>query len=73
MALYVHQSIHINVLRVGNIINSSLLQIGTSGIIHSSAQLANTGMFAAPIPEAKHPGYVSKEIETTSVPLQPSG
>jgi len=47
----VHQSIVIHQLRVENVSNSSVLQIGTSGQISSLSNLYNTGGFAGPAPE----------------------
>ena len=72
MKLYVHQSIHINILRVGNIVNSSVLQIGSSGIIKTNAHLANTGGFTSSAPAPTHQGVVSSDIEAIHVPYQSS-
>lgn len=56
MNFYIQQSIHINFLKVDGISNSSVLQIGSSGIIKPASYLYNTGGFTAPAPEATKPG-----------------
>lgn len=52
MNLIVNQSIVIQQLKVGGISNSSVLQIGTAGIIKSHSHLYNTGQFTGPAPQA---------------------
>ncbi|MED4405955.1 spore germination protein GerPB [Heyndrickxia coagulans] len=52
MNLYVQQSIHIRMIKIGGITNSSVFQIGTSGIIKPAAYLYNTGNFSGPAPSA---------------------
>jgi spore germination protein PB len=47
----VHQNIVIHQLRVDNVSNSSVIQIGTSGQISSLSNLYNTGGFTEPAPE----------------------
>ncbi|MFC0524848.1 spore germination protein GerPB [Pontibacillus salicampi] len=49
----IHQNISIHFLRVGSISNSSVLQIGSAGVIQSSSNLYNTGDFEQPAPEAE--------------------
>ncbi|RWZ55189.1 spore gernimation protein [Halobacillus fulvus] len=51
MNLTVHQSICIHVLRIGSISNSSIVQIGSSGVIQSKADLYNTGGYTGPAEE----------------------
>ena len=51
MNIYVQQTIQINILRVNSISNSSVLQIGTAGMIKSATQLANTGGFTDVVPK----------------------
>ncbi|AJY77295.1 spore germination protein GerPB [Paenibacillus beijingensis] len=51
MNLTVHQTITINQLRVENVNNSSVLQIGSAGSIRSYSQLLNTGGFTQPAPQ----------------------
>jgi spore germination protein PB len=48
----VYQTINIQSLRINGISNSSVLQIGTAGIIKSLSNLYNTGRFSGPAPEA---------------------
>ncbi len=57
MNFYINQTIQINNLRVDSVSNSSVLQIGSAGMIRSLSNLYNTGGFTGPAPEA--------------VPLQP--
>ncbi|MBM7717500.1 spore germination protein GerPB [Siminovitchia sp. FSL H7-0308] len=52
MIINVQQNIHINTLKIGGITNSSVLQIGTSGIIKPASYLFNTGGFEEPAPPA---------------------
>ncbi|WP_042149087.1 spore germination protein GerPB [Paucisalibacillus sp. EB02] len=52
MNITVHQSIHINLLKVGVISNSSVLQIGSTGAIQAQSELYNTGEFTEPAEEA---------------------
>lgn len=63
MNIFVQQTIIINNLRIDAVTNSSVLQIGSAGIIKSLSNLYNTGGFIEPAPE---PG-VGQPI----VPLQP--
>lgn len=73
MNLFVQQSISINILRINAISNSSVLQIGSAGIIKSNAFFANTGGFIEPAPEAVHNGFVTPSLEGFLVPFQPQG
>lgn len=52
MNLIVHQSIVIHQLRVDSVANSSVLQIGSAGMIKGLSNLYNTGGFTAPAPAA---------------------
>lgn len=52
MELIVHQSIVIHQLRVDAVQNSSILQIGSAGIIKGLSNLYNTGGFTGPAPAA---------------------
>jgi spore germination protein PB len=57
--MHVTQNIHIQVLRINGISNSSVLQIGTAGIIKPLSNLYNTGEFTAPAPQfAQSPGWL---------------
>ncbi len=51
MNFYINQSICINYLRVGAVSNSSVLQIGSAGIIKPLSNLYNTGGYTQPAPE----------------------
>jgi spore germination protein PB len=55
MNIYIQQSITIQSIRIGGISNSSVFQIGSSGIIKPASYLANTGGFTGPAPEAQKP------------------
>ncbi|MBN8233680.1 spore gernimation protein [Halobacillus kuroshimensis] len=48
MNITVHQSIYIHVLRIGSVANSSVVQIGSSGVIQSKSELYNSGGYTAP-------------------------
>jgi spore germination protein PB len=50
--LFVHQNIVIHSIKIEGISNSSILQIGSAGVIKSLSQLYNTGGFTAPVPQA---------------------
>ncbi|PYI55737.1 spore germination protein GerPB [Paenibacillus flagellatus] len=52
MNLIVHQSIVIHQLRVDSVSNSSVLQIGSAGVIKGLSNLYNTGGFTGPAPAA---------------------
>ncbi|WP_079508022.1 spore germination protein GerPB [Mesobacillus jeotgali] len=78
MNFYIQQSININLLKVDGLSNSSVLQIGSAGMIKPVSHLYNTGGFKAPAPEALHPSqiytgtlgpYHTQDIETPAVPL----
>lgn len=51
MSLTIHQTITIHQLRVDNVSNSSVLQVGSAGAIRSLSQLYNTGGFTEPAPQ----------------------
>lgn len=52
MNLTVHQSIVIYQLKVDSVANSSVLQIGSAGVIKGLSNLYNTGGFTGPAPAA---------------------
>jgi spore germination protein PB len=56
MNLFVNQSIVIHNLRVDGISNSSVLQIGSAGVIKPLSNLYNTGGFTEPAPELADSG-----------------
>ncbi|KGX83897.1 spore germination protein GerPB [Pontibacillus marinus] len=49
----IHQSICINFLKVGSVSNSSVLQIGSAGVIQARSSLYNTGGYVEPAEEAE--------------------
>ncbi|TBL73057.1 spore germination protein GerPB [Paenibacillus thalictri] len=61
MNMTVHQTIIIHQLRVGSVTNSSVLQIGSSGMIKSLSNLYNSGGFTGPAPSAA-PGASQQEL-----------
>lgn len=76
MNFYIQQSIVINNLKIGSLSNSSVLQIGSSGIIKPSSHLYNTGGFVEPAPEAQKPGQTTSptggsSLSQPSVPIAP--
>lgn len=70
MNFYIQQSIQINFIKIGGISNSSVLQIGSAGIIKPAAYLYNTGGFTQPAPTALKTAGTGTLIGTPSVPLQ---
>ena len=64
MNIYVQQSISIQFLKIEGISNSSVLQIGSAGIIKPVSNLYNTGGFTGPAPEP-----VVTETQPPFVPL----
>lgn len=67
MNFYINQTIQINNLRVDSVSNSSVLQIGSAGMIRSLSNLYNTGGFTEPAPEAVGP----LDPVTPLIPLAP--
>jgi spore germination protein PB len=65
MDLTIHQSIVIQQLRVDAVTNSSVLQIGSSGMISAISNNYNTGGFTGP-----GPSLVPSELPIL-VPLSP--
>ncbi|WP_146810997.1 spore germination protein GerPB [Aneurinibacillus danicus] len=65
--LTVHQSIVIHNFRVNSITSSSVLQIGSAGIIKPLSNLYNTGAFTGPAPESGQP----QQLQGPFVPLAP--
>lgn len=51
MNFYINQSINIHSIKISSISNSSILQIGSAGIIKSLSTLANTGKYIEEAPE----------------------
>lgn len=73
MNFYIHQTIQIQYLRVGGVSNSSVLQIGSAGMIKPLSNLYNTGGFTKPAPLPKKQAGVVEELPVTPpfFPLQP--
>lgn len=67
MNFYINQKIQINNLRIDSVSNSSVLQIGSAGMIRSLSSLYNTGGYTEPAPEATGP----LDPVTPLVPLTP--
>ncbi|MBY0095293.1 spore germination protein GerPB [Mesobacillus maritimus] len=65
---YIQQSININMLRIDGISNSSVLQIGSAGIIKPASYLYNTGGFTGPAPQA---GSVATQEGSPPAPVVP--
>lgn len=59
MIFNIQQTFQINMIKIGSINNSSVLQIGSAGIIKSQALVSNTGGFEKPAPQ------LGKEISLT--------
>jgi spore germination protein PB len=71
MNFFIQQSIQIHFIKIGGITNSSVLQIGSAGIIKPASYLYNTGGFTQPAPSAVHPiEQISSTIQAPAVPLQ---
>lgn len=66
MNFYICQTINIQQLKVGSISNSSVLQIGSAGMIKPLSNLYNTGGFKGPAPQATGTG---SGIEGPAVPF----
>ncbi|MGB8001327.1 MAG: spore germination protein GerPB [Anaerobacillus sp.] len=69
MNFFVSQNIVIHQLRVEGISNSSVLQIGSAGIIKPLSNLYNTGVYTEPAPELEATQSVGES--TPFVPLAP--
>lgn len=79
MNFYINQSININFIKIGGITNSSVLQIGSAGVIRPISYLYNTGGFTEPAPQATVPevGVAQTQniglLEAPAVPLHSAG
>ncbi|AYV65430.1 spore gernimation protein [Niallia circulans] len=73
MNYFIQQSIVINTLKIGGISNSSVLQIGSAGVIKPASYLYNTGGFTESAPELSpsEPGLNIAEEETVFTPAVP--
>ncbi|MBD8003823.1 spore germination protein GerPB [Bacillus norwichensis] len=63
MIVNVQQNIHIQMIKIGGITNSSVLQIGTSGVITPSSHLYNTGAYTGPAPAAVSETELAEQAE----------
>jgi spore germination protein PB len=65
MNFYINQSIIINQFKVGAVTNSSVLQIGSAGLIKANSKLQNTGSYLAPAPPLRSPkqSIISKNVD----------
>ncbi len=63
MNFYIQQSIYIHSLKINNIMNSSVFQIGSAGMIKTKNFLKNSGGFSGPIPKPLHHGFVLPTVE----------
>ena len=70
MNLYVQQSITIQFLKVNSVTNSSVLQIGSAGIIKPATNLYNTGGFTGVAPSIQTPIPITAGYQQTG-PLVP--
>ncbi|TYR79559.1 spore gernimation protein [Priestia megaterium] len=68
MNFYVNQSICIQSLKVSAVNNSSVLQIGSAGIIKPNSNLFNTGGFTEAAPLETKKGILGSISPTTFTP-----
>lgn len=66
MNFYVNQSICIQSLKVSAVSNSSVLQIGSAGIIKPNSNLFNTGGFTGPAPDEQKKGFSAQFLHLLS-------
>lgn len=60
MNFFIQQDICIHSLRIDGLTNSSVLQIGSAGVIKPISNLYNTGGFTKPAAPLTPPGVVSQ-------------
>lgn len=63
--IYIHQTIIINQLKTGGIVNSSVFQIGTTGNINARTITNNTGDYLEPAPPITEPGQIVQTSQET--------
>ncbi|MCM3690247.1 spore germination protein GerPB [Neobacillus niacini] len=73
MNFYIQQSIQINFIKINSITNSSVLQIGSAGIIKPASYLYNTGGFKGPAPSAGGTQTTNGQSSSVAVPLSGAG
>jgi len=69
MNFFIKQSININMIKINAIANSSVFQIGSTGIIKAQSYLANSGGYTEPAQEPEHPLFQMGE-DTQHVKVQ---
>ncbi|MFC4322323.1 spore germination protein GerPB [Litchfieldia salsa] len=67
MNFYINQNISIHYFKIGSVTNSSVLQIGSAGMIKSLSNNYNTGGFLEAAPETGDESGITGPV----VPLQP--
>ncbi len=72
MNFYINQTINIQTLKVEGVTNSSVLQIGSAGMIKALSNLYNTGGFIEPAPEAAEP-VTPMPLVPLATPAPPTG
>lgn len=72
MNFYIQQSIQINFIKISSITNSSVLQIGSAGVIKPASYLYNTGGFTKPAPTAGG-AQTTNGQSSVAVPLSGAG
>jgi spore germination protein PB len=65
--IYIHQTIIINQLKTGGIVNSSVFQIGTSGNINAKTITNNTGDYSEAAPLLTEPGQIIQTSQETDM------
>jgi spore germination protein PB len=63
--IYIHQTIIINQLKTGGIVNSSVFQIGTTGNINAKTITNNTGDYLEAAPPLTEPGQIVHTSQQT--------
>lgn len=72
MTFTVYQTIHIHMLKIGSINNSSVVQIGSTGSIQAQADIHNTGHFTTLAKPAYDDTLTLEPDITTLIPLAPT-
>lgn len=71
-SLTIYQTIQIQMIKIGHMTNSSILQIGSTGCIQAQSDIYNTGQSTTLAEPAYAESPVSTDIETTLIPLAPT-
>ncbi|MBM7645249.1 spore germination protein PB [Scopulibacillus daqui] len=59
MNFFINQEIHIHQIRINGLSNSSVLQIGSAGMIKPISNAYNSGRFTQPAPQLALPGQIT--------------